>query len=727
MSNLNELYLRRKMKVVIKEEKNSLSNNYITTILKNIEQYNVVFDELLINKLKTLSINSITNFYNELIDNLKLLTGDNFKYNPLYPNFPSQVMNMNEYTIFSNSQKYYNFIEEKFPKYDKETRPILDEQESNMKIIKLGNKEELDSIFTNLLGANISLSQQDKDDIKTFVNIYNNDIKSIMPQQIPIKENMIYICNLLINKKLNYKIVLKYFNTATDVLRLITAMSDGDITLKTNTFFRKYTKSECKFLLNLLNSINNIEEDMNRKKLKYKWIRVGEKLKPTKKYKNAYNAFYKIRNNIHIYSFNSEYEKHIKNNDFKKAIKLLKTRPGEFARRLNFLLEHYDNNYIIDNFKDISNKLPSSILLQLMSYFKNRNNQSDIRTFLPKGNAAQFFSISNLLDDISQTTCDNIVNICKKSLIYIYSQRDLINNVYINKSIKNYIVPFSQRSNSYASKILTRGSKINIDKNINILRTFIHWKNTNEDVVDIDLSMIFYDKNWDYVDDISYNNIKIDKFNCCHSGDITNAPNGASEFIDLDLSSLKNNNIKFAICSINSFNGQVFNEIPELFFGWMKRKNSNSGEIYEPKTVENKINITGNNLISIPFVLNVYDKQIIWSDMSLSHNVSYINNVRNHKNDLSILGKSIVEINKPNLYDLISLNVRARGELSNIQDANIIFNDKQISFNDYKKLFNDDINNSEDKEKTINNIKNKYNELKIITPFDNDIIIGEYL
>ena len=49
---------------------------------------------------------------------------------------------------------------------------------------------------------------------------------------------------------------------------------------------------------------------------------------------------------------------------------------------------------------------------------------------------------------------------------------------------------------------------------------------------------MLYNADWRYVEHISYTNLKSEKYRAAHSGDIVTAPNGACEFIDLDIESV---------------------------------------------------------------------------------------------------------------------------------------------------------------------------------------------
>ncbi len=58
----------------------------------------------------------------------------------------------------------------------------------------------------------------------------------------------------------------------------------------------------------------------------------------------------------------------------------------------------------------------------------------------------------------------------------------------------------------------------------------------------------------------------------------------------------------------------------------MVRQYADSGEIYEPGTVENKIDITSNTRVCIPLMIDLEERAVIWTDLALTH-VPLSNNV----------------------------------------------------------------------------------------------------
>ena len=216
---------------------------------------------------------------------------------------------------------------------------------------------------------------------------------------------------------------------------------------------------------------------------------------------------------------------------------------------------------------------------------------------------------------------------------------------------KIFLFPFSQRSASKSLRQLTRGSRLPIPQG-DTVRFFMWWKEGDVDGkptgdVDLDLSAVMYDADWNYLEHIAYTNLKSAKYKAVHSGDITSAPNGASEFIDLDIPSILKYGGRYIVASIFSFSNQPFANLPECFAGWMIRQDANSGEIYDPRTVKDKVDMTANTTITIPAILDLKQREILWADLNLTRNPAWGggNNVENNQKGNGINRQS------PNNYE----------------------------------------------------------------------------
>lgn len=708
---LNEILLRRKNKLILSKESNQVSDNniqYISTVMKNLEDLGYTLSKEIVDILYTYTISEIQGFYLNLIPIIKRLIGANVVYNPMYPNFPASVMNKEESELYFNAIIHYWSNGVLYPNEQKDGRlPLFDV--NKVKIINLGTMNDIQEIVNNLCNSKTSLSQIDKDDIQ---QIYMNN-KFIIPSNIVLKETVafvskIYIENHLSNIEQCYKMVSPLINTATDVLRLITVMSEGDISLASNTKYKSFKRKERYLLLKLLDECCNLEEDMYR--YKNRWIRIGERLHPNEYSNVFYNvekSFNNIRNNSKsITTFNSKVEKFIKDNQFEDLSELLKTRPGEFARRLDLLLRKSNNKeVIINNFKSVAQFVATPILWQVKNHFEYRNNLK-YRVFFPKGNTAKSYFIENDLVPLDDKYCNMIILICKNALVNNYQKKDFMGNVYISEQLKNYTIPFSQRSASNTLKTITRGSRLPIEYNTNILRAFIWWTNlSNGQIVDVDLSAALFDENWSYVSHISYTNLKDTKLNACHSGDIINGGDvkgqGVAEFIDIDVNKCITNNVRYVVYQVFNFSKINFNLMDNCMFGWMNRKDSKCGEIFEPKTVKQKMNLTSKSVYCVPVIFDLVNQEFIWCDINMTVNTTC--NLESTLTNTLATCYNMINVKKPNLYELFKINTFARGiEVDNKEDADIIF----------------DIEN---------NIDISDDSKQIITPFDLDVIVGQYL
>lgn len=671
----NSIYIRRKCKLYLGKGKDSLADEYVFNRIKDFEKLGYIFSKELIDITKTLSAERLTTFCKQLKADLKGNLGADAEFNPMYPNFPEQVDEASEEELYVNAGWHYlgDWISRRIlPKYEKKDRADL-EDKINLKIIGLGSKDDFNSIFTRLLSSKTSISKTDKLDIEWFVKNYNTKIFDLTPAEIPSKEIAAYFIGCLLKNNLESETIFdKYVKTATDVLRIASAISEGDISLAQNTRFKSISKRNRKKLLSSLENISNITEDMLR--YKNRWKRLGEKLHPFE-YKNrfpkCFEAFDIIRNDKPFETFNGKVEKAILNSDIVASTRLLKSRPGEFARRLDKLIRlSAIPSTVISEFSQIASKVSSPVLLQVLTHFKHRNSPKALRTFFPKGDIGKAQAIDNTLPNIDRNFCDEIVVICENALIERFKEYKPLGKVFIDEKLKNYTVPFAQRSASKALKTISRGSKIDLPVG-DTVRLFIHWKD-GVNRTDVDLSALALDTDSGYKITIAYYNLK--NAGMYHSGDITSAPEGASEFIDIEITNCLNQGIRYVLMSVNSYTNQSYCDLPVCFAGFMMRQFPNSGEIYDPVTVENKFDLTANSSVAIPIIIDLYERKVIWTDLSLKRNPMTNNNVHNNLSSTTIINKSMTSLIKPNLYDLLYLHIKARGEKTfDINEANTIF------------------------------------------------------
>jgi hypothetical protein len=250
-----------------------------------------------------------------------------------------------------------------------------------------------------------------------------------------------------------------------------------------------------------------------------------------------------------------------------------------------------------------------------------------------------------------------------------FSRLPRLGRCHLDPELVNYLVPFSQRSAGKALRTLVRGSRLPLPA-CNVVRFFLWWKNGTSRT-DIDLSAALYDANFKYVDVLSYYNLK--NFGGHHSGDIVDAPQGAAEFIDLDIERTKAANVRYVVMSLNSFTEQPYCDLPECFAGWMARQHANSGEVFEPGTVQDKVDVAANTRICLPAILDLVERRVIWADIALRKHPLW-NNVKNNLAGVSVMARALTSLVKTDLHTLFALHIKARGEpVSDQASADCVF------------------------------------------------------
>lgn len=691
------IILRRKNRVFINDDDmlKSLSaatgeknKQIVATMNKNIEVFGYTMSEALFDKLVHMKAKNREVVYDVLVNGLKELTGADKVYNPMYPNFPESVMERDDFELYFNAIVHYWSFGTLLPYEEKKERAPLFNT-AKVKVLEAGSFDDLNDIFNNLCASKTSLSKSDVDDMIFILN----SAKVTLPDEIPFKENAACICRLLVDTGVDTdgSLCRKYVKTATDVLRLVTAMSDGDVSLAENTKFRNLKRSERRVIMNLLAGCGNASEDMSR--YAGRWIRVGEKLHPGEfakngRYAKVVQAFGVIRNDGKIQSFAGRVDAAVVSGDVNTVVSLLKKRPGEFARRIDFLLRTFDKDAdrktVTMGFASVAKDVSSTVLLQVREHFINKlDGSDDMRVFFPKGNLARSYYVKNdKTETVPEDAMKMVIAVCESALVNIYGNREFLGKVYIDEALKDYTVPFSLRSAGKTMTAVSRGSRIAIDDNTKVIRPFIWWTNTKNDIIDVDLSVVVFADDWNCLEHVSYTNLKSNRFGIYHSGDIRNGGpidgEGVAEFIDLDIEKALSAGARYAVFNVYNFSNENFSKMEHAAFGFMTRSDMNSGEIFEPSTVKQRMDLASATTTCIPVIFDLKERVFVWCDMALT--ADHVRdgyggiNVESNLPSVVVTCKAMVDVKKPNLYDLFTFNAKARGIIiDNPDEADIRF------------------------------------------------------
>ena len=675
--------------------KSKVSNRLKTMFLAELAQIGYKVDN------PELFNDSVFENFDLIIDTLRAMKGGDVNYVPLFKGFPLNVPNdeivistIDKFIIENGLDEYLypdwrpegeEEIEAEYvssrPQSARELADGIEDQklkdkDDHTEWITISFSDNIDEdvkkYLANNLYAKSSIKETLKEDIDFLIDHYG--LEFLEADRVVFREIKSYIMNYFW-KKADYVTLSKYISTPTDILRMFAAITESDISLAENIKFPKLSRPQRRFVLENIEKCSNIAENLNV--YKGLWLSLGRYIHPGEyksKYPKTFKAFDTLRNSK-VTTFNGMLEASIATKDLKSVLELVSKRPGIFGRKLHEILDVFsDETGVIKEFKTVADQLELKNLLVLEKYFETIND-SDFRTVVNKRGKVIVFPNSKK-GKITTESLNELAGTIKSAIAVKIGESPIEfaegTKVWIDPDLRSYMVPLSLRKQSDGLMNISRGTRIKFDKT-KTLRLFNYWKES-ESRTDFDTSLIEFDKDMNYTDHVSYTKLSSDGIK--HSGDITSAPNGASEFIDIDMTKLKPE-AKYLGIQVYRYSGEGFTQVEKSYAGWMVRDNAGSSRsTFDIKTVANKFNMVGQGSYAIPMIVDVDAGEIVFVDIFMNGSNS-MNRVEGAVKDVSTVAREIVKMvdTKPNMLDLITYQVNASNAelVENKEDATVTY------------------------------------------------------
>ncbi|MEU5044841.1 hypothetical protein [Streptomyces griseorubiginosus] len=447
---------------------------------------------------------------------------------------------------------------------------------------------EVTALYLALAGSSTPLGEERLADLEVLAR-YCAD--GPQPETIPVREN-----RAVVNAARLKAGSAPLLDTVTDVLRLACAVSDGDVSLQQPTRFRTMSRPVRRTLLAGLDEVvartpAKLADVLTHREA---FKRLGERLHPHEypRWPHAAEVFAVARGEKKAYSFDGRVEALFDAGDVTGAAELLKSAPGKLFRGLDRLLRsaatQEQRDAVVAAVEEVAPEVSGRVVLSVREYLHNRAGETGRkRVFINRGGRA------HVTDDTRQAVPEDE----RKRLIALLdaeTARRLPSpeRLLVDPDVLGVALPLSGRATAAGLGVLPRGSVSRVDGEL--LRFFVYWKQ-KERVTDYDLSALLLDAEYDTVSWLAYTNLRAVEGE--HSGDITNAPDGASEFINLRLGNVRGT---YVVPQVNIFSGEQFEEAEESFFGFMLREGEQKGRPFEPRTVRMKSELRGPGRVALP-------------------------------------------------------------------------------------------------------------------------------
>ncbi|MFF5364185.1 hypothetical protein ACFY4I_33165 [Streptomyces scabiei] len=505
--------------------------------------------------------------------------------------------------------------------------------------------EELTGLYLSLAGSTTPLGEEHLADLRLLAE---RCVLGPQPERVPVRENRAVVNSARLGVGADLLL-----DTVTDVLRLACALSGGDVTLQEPTRFRPLARPVRRALLAGLDAVVAANPaklaDVHAHREPFK--RLGERLHPHEypRWPHAADVFAVARGEKEARSFGSRFEQLLDSSDVPGVVRLLEPAPGRLFRALDLLLraaaDRAERDAVVDAAVRAAPGVSARVVLSVREHFHNRERESDRpRIFVNRRGRA--WVTRDRRRPVPAAERDRLIAALDAE---IRRRLPVAGRLLVDPDIVDVALPLSGRATSAGLGVLPRGSVSAVEGEL--LRFFVYWKET-ERRTDYDLSALLLRADYSTDSWLSYTSLKAGGGE--HSGDVTEAPEGASEFINLSLDRVR---APFVVPQVNIYAGEGFEEAEESFFGFMLRDGEQKGRPFEPRTVRMKSELRGVGRVALPLVFRRGDDgrwRAKWLHLYLK-GVTEANRVEENQVSVSKVVRAVVEREQLTVAYLIDL------------------------------------------------------------------------
>ena len=554
------------------------------------------------------------------------------EYRPFYPDFPIQVRSASEAALLVNAALHYlgDVVGVRIlPDYRPSPREPLPGDDDALTELGLATAQDLERIVADLIAQATPFSVQDRADLMA--------LRDFGPERAPhvaVKENLAVLTVTFPDLDFSAS-----YRTVTDVLRLAVAMAGGDVSLAEPCRFPSFSRAQRRRLLGLLDAVGQVQdsrdsaEEMARRC--ERWKRLARHLRPgdyARRFPRAAALLHQVASEDAEAGFTSRLEEALARRDVEGALRLLTTRPGVFARRLNHLLrlcaDDAARERVVAEFARVAPEVSLPVLVRLWEYFSSPG--PDALPWRVVAIKAAMGTKTTLIPSTRRPGPADaaVVRAVEEAL----RQRRRLGRIAVDQGLYGgYTAPVGLRSASPGMRTAGRGTRLPLPEGETI-RFFLHWCDLPEAPpeapgpaepaatadrdtrVDLDLSAFFVSEDFTRTEQIAYYNLRSTA--AVHSGDLTSAPDGAAEFIDVTLAEALRQGWCYVVMTVHSFSHHRLSEVPECWAGAMARgADPQSGEVFEASTVMQRLDLVSPTFNATPFVIDLAERRLIWWDL----------------------------------------------------------------------------------------------------------------
>ena len=325
----------------------------------------------------------------------------------------------------------------------------------------------------------------------------------------------------------------------------------------------------------------------------------------------------------------------------------------------------------------MSHSVNPIILLQMMTHYHNYKDDLKNRSFVfTKNDRLRMHKETDEEADHRKSYVPKAIRDMAEAELRTLLKGSLkgrLGKVYMDNrdQLRKLAVPLNAGVGDGGYGVLTTGSRVPIPEG-KVIRAFTYW----EKVDDIDLSCFAFDLKGNKKE-FSWRSMWHENgSDIVFSGDQTNGYNGGSEYFDIDFELFRKNHPewRYIVFCDNVYSDCTFRDCVAKA-GFMLRDQIQSGEIFEPKTVQTSYILNADSSFSYLFAIDLKTREMVWLNLAREgrHAVAGMT-------DMDFILDKLDITSVFNVYDLIEAS--ATEIVSNPVLADVIVSDNQKRFPD---------------------------------------------
>jgi len=553
--------------------------------------------------------------------------------------------------------------------------------------------------FERLLLRAARLTDADREEIEAVIDTVGPQAVAWLPPRIPRPDtNALAIARLWLispDRAAIMRETASYVKTATDVLRIAAVLMRGNAELVEPMRLVSIDRALRRAVLETLEQLPLEEVVEHMMRWPRLWKRVGERLHPFERadaLPNTALAFAALRgtrlsttsfgavlreravrlqfvyvedDRIKPIAWAGPIEAALRANNPRSALARLTHRPGELLRRADHIVRIAQTRQldalqtVVKAVELASVKGPPATMLALASHVARRGRAWPRRVFIPRADPLSAWNMRDLRPPLRGDAIAVMVGAVRRQLVARAEMRRQFPRAIIDRALVDLALPLEERTPSRGKLAWPRGSEIGLPSGQE-LRLFGHWEQPPDAPVELELSVAFFDDDWEYLATCDRDHAILGEHAAAHA---TSTGRASTALVDLHFEKLARLGARHLVLLLAGERPVAFDRLPHGFVGVVVAPAE--GDVFDSRSVERRFDLRGRAQLYVPLAIDLGERRLRWLDVR-------VNRRGLPRSTLAHLGRDFADLAgvgaRPTLWDVACIHASARANIIYVRE-----------------------------------------------------------